>query len=162
VAEHDRRHVEAGEPADARPGRGVVVAEERAREDDASTPALEDVAGERQVPVAVSARVRACPHTHSLVPATVAALAAMGVVSVTVEVVGESAGAWDDERAAAKAGSSAPLDRAWVAAVVDSGVVNRAWVTIEGARGDGAVPAGGAGVRSLLGARAWHRCEAPR
>jgi len=56
VAEHDRRHVEAGEPADARPGRGVVVAEERAREDDASTPALEDVAGEQE---AVAGRVEA-------------------------------------------------------------------------------------------------------
>ena len=56
MAEHDRRHVEAGEPADARPGRGVVVAEERAREDDASTPALEDVAGEQE---AVAGRVEA-------------------------------------------------------------------------------------------------------
>ncbi len=121
-----------------------------------------DAASERQAPVAVSARVRACPHTHSLVPATVATLAAMGVVAVTVEVAGELVGARADRRAAARSGSSVLLDRAWVAAVVDSGVVNRAWVTIEGASGDSTVPAGLAEGHLLPGARAWTRCEALR
>ena len=48
VAEDDRRHVELGQPPDARAGRGVVVAVDPARGDDAAASALEDVAGEQE------------------------------------------------------------------------------------------------------------------
>ncbi len=71
-----------------------------------------EAARSRNVRVAPVARVVTCPHTYAKTPATVAALASAGVVVVTVELSG-----------------GVPLpDEAWANAVIDSGVVNRAWV----------------------------------
>lgn len=77
--------------------------------------AFNEAARTRGVRVAPVARVMTCPHTFAATPATVAALASAGAVVVTVEF----------------SGSASLGDEAWINAVIDSGVVNRAWVQFD-------------------------------
>lgn len=97
------------------------------------------------VPVALTGRVPVCPHSHSQTPETVAALASAGATAVTVELPPD-----------------APLpDPSWLSAVLNSGVVNRAWVQFEGLRGDAETawtPLAGVTVSE---ARAWSDREVP-
>ncbi len=96
------------------------------------------------VAVAVVGRVRVCAHTHATVPATVAALAAAGAVAIAVEVA-----------------DSAPRpDPAWLSAVVDSGVVNGAWVQFESLQVDQSAPGGQVDGSTVSAARAWTDSEA--
>ena len=69
------------------------------------------------VAVALTGRVPVCRHNAASAPSAVAALAAMGAVAVVVEP--------------ASGGGFSP-DRAWLAAVADTGMVNRAWVAFAG------------------------------
>ncbi len=78
--------------------------------------AYRDAAASRRVTVAMVGRIVVCHHNVDSVPASVAALAASGVIAVTVDCA---------------LLHGAP-DPAWVRATVDSGVVNRAWVVLEG------------------------------
>ena len=87
--------------------------------------AFNEAARTRGVRVAPVARVKTCAHTFAATPATVAALASAGAVVVTVELSGDSCLA----------------DGAWANAVIDSGVVNRAWVQFAISPDDGAIQA---------------------
>ena len=96
-----------------------------------------DAGRERGAAVALVARVLACPHTYDSVPTTVAALGNAGALAVTVELIG----------------ATRP-EPAWARSVVDSGVVNRAWVTIEDSRGG--IPSSIASDDPLSASRAWY------
>lgn len=103
-----------------------------------------EAARSRGVRVAPVARVKTCAHTFAAAPATVAALAAAGAVAITVEL-----------------SEAAPFaDDAWANAVIDSGVVNRAWVQFVISPDDRAIQ----GLSPLPGvdaekARAWNEVE---
>lgn len=104
-----------------------------------------EVAKTRGARVAVVARVMTCPHTYATAPTTVAALASAGAVTITIEL---------------RPGITPT--HTWISSVIDSGVVNRAWVQFETSMADRTVPA----LSPLPGvdtgsARAWRDVGAP-
>jgi len=69
------------------------------------------------MPIALTGRIPVCRHNAASVPSAVGALGAAGAVSVVIQPAPE--------------GGFAP-DAAWLAAVADTGMVNRVWVTFSG------------------------------
>lgn len=80
--------------------------------------AFSRAAADKGVTVAVGGLVPVCRHNLEHVPGAVSALAHAGATTVTLDV---------SEGAAASFGA-----RAWVAAAIESGQVNGAWVTVRG------------------------------
>jgi len=77
-----------------------------------------DAAREARAQVAVTGRVPVCDHNIDAVPSAVAAIGQAGGIAVVVDLAG--------------LGGAAPGPE-WLAAVADTGMVNRTWVTFTGA-----------------------------
>ncbi len=90
--------------------------------------ALREAGIAQSVPVLICGRVRVCSHNIKDVPATVLAFAQVGASSVTLQFDGSVPTA---------------VARPWVAAAVETGIINSVWVALEG------LSAASVGVHSL-------------
>lgn len=118
VVEAGVRHLEVALLGDADTHDALAARPGAAERLTAGVRAFADAGAAQGVPVCVSARVAVCRHNLPHVAGAVADAARMGATAVTLQVA---------DAAARSAGASA-----WIAAALETGVVNGVWVSVAG------------------------------